>query len=154
MAVAQWRKTKISYPSRAHGFILFVVGSMFVVLNLHVLWFLFYLSSFYVMRPMMHVSLDWRYELSFKFCLRRVWRYQRGNQNPNIEEVQTTQWPREKVQKDKHEIPLIVFFFVCMCNLVISCSLYLKKIAYGIMLYSQHPIWLMKWYTPDKFKTI
>ena len=44
-----------------------------------------------------------RYELSFKFCLRRVWRYQRGNQNPNIEEVQTTQWPREKVQKDKQQ---------------------------------------------------
>jgi hypothetical protein len=31
---------------------------------------------------------------------RRVWRYQRGNQNPYIEE-QTTQWPNEKVQKDK-----------------------------------------------------
>ena len=31
--------------------------------------------------------------------LRRVWRYQRGNQNPYIEE-QTTQWPKEKVQKD------------------------------------------------------
>ena len=27
-------------------------------------------------------------------------RYQRGNQNQNIEE-QTTQWPKEKVQKDK-----------------------------------------------------
>ena len=32
--------------------------------------------------------------------LRRVWRYQRGNQNPYIEE-QTTQWRKEKVQKDK-----------------------------------------------------
>ena len=32
---------------------------------------------------------------------RRVWRYQRGNQNPYIEEEQTTQWPKEKVQKDK-----------------------------------------------------
>ena len=62
---------------------------------------LFYLSSFYVMRPMMHASLDWRYGLSFKFSLRRVWRYQRGNQNSYIEEEQTTQWPREKVQKDK-----------------------------------------------------
>ena len=27
-------------------------------------------------------------------------RYQRGKQNPYIEE-QTTQWPKEKVQKDK-----------------------------------------------------
>ena len=34
-------------------------------------------------------------------CLRRVWRYQRGNQNPYIEEEQTTQLPKEKVQRDK-----------------------------------------------------
>ena len=33
---------------------------------------------------------------------RRVWRYQSGNQNPYIEEEQTTQWPKEKVQKDKN----------------------------------------------------
>jgi hypothetical protein len=33
---------------------------------------------------------------------RRVWGYQRGNQNPYIEEEQTTQWPKEKKgQKDK-----------------------------------------------------
>ena len=32
---------------------------------------------------------------------RRVWRYQRGNQNPYIEEKETTQWQKEKVQKDK-----------------------------------------------------
>jgi hypothetical protein len=29
---------------------------------------------------------------------RRVCRYQRGNQNPYIEEEQTTQWPKEKGQ--------------------------------------------------------
>jgi hypothetical protein len=33
--------------------------------------------------------------------VRRVWRYQRANQNPYIEEEQTTQWPKEKIQKDK-----------------------------------------------------
>jgi len=32
---------------------------------------------------------------------RRVWRYQRGNQNPYIEEEHTTQWPKEKAEKDK-----------------------------------------------------
>jgi len=32
---------------------------------------------------------------------RRVWRYQRGNQNPYVKEEQTTQWAKEKVQKDK-----------------------------------------------------
>ena len=33
--------------------------------------------------------------------LKRVWKYQKGNQNPYIEEEQTIQWPKEKVQKDK-----------------------------------------------------
>jgi hypothetical protein len=46
------------------------------------------------------------YTINAIFCLileskRRVWRYQRGNQNLYIEEEQTTQWPKEKVQKDK-----------------------------------------------------
>jgi len=31
--------------------------------------------------------------------VKRVWRYQRGNQKPYIEEGQTTQWPKEKWQK-------------------------------------------------------
>ena len=34
---------------------------------------------------------------------RSVWRYQRGNQNPYIEEEQTKHWPKEKEQKDKQE---------------------------------------------------
>ena len=38
---------------------------------------------------------------SMKRKLRRVWRYQKGNQNPYSEEEQTTQWPKEKGQKDK-----------------------------------------------------
>ena len=33
--------------------------------------------------------------------IRIVLRYQRDNHNPYIEEEQTTQWPKEKVQKDK-----------------------------------------------------
>jgi hypothetical protein len=33
--------------------------------------------------------------------IRRVWRYQRGNQNPYIEDEQITQWSKEKVQKEK-----------------------------------------------------
>ena len=39
--------------------------------------------------------------LYFFFKLRRVWRYQWGNQNPYTEDEQLTQWPKEKVQKDK-----------------------------------------------------
>jgi hypothetical protein len=34
------------------------------------------------------------------YSVGRVWRYQRGNQKPYIEEEQTTQWPKEKAQKD------------------------------------------------------
>ena len=43
-----------------------------------------------------------RYDIA-ELCslVRRVWRYQRGNQNPYIEEEQTKHWPKEKVQKDK-----------------------------------------------------
>jgi hypothetical protein len=32
---------------------------------------------------------------------RRIWWYQSGNQNPYIEEEQTTQWPKERGQKNK-----------------------------------------------------
>jgi hypothetical protein len=38
--------------------------------------------------------------LGFFLHTRRVWRYQRGNQNTYIEEEQTTQWRKEKGQKD------------------------------------------------------
>ena len=38
---------------------------------------------------------------SSMFPIRRAKRYQRGNQNPYIEEKQTTQWPKENKQKDK-----------------------------------------------------
>jgi hypothetical protein len=52
----------------------------------------FFLSSW--TGELFHISVQSRY-------LRRVWRYQRDNQHPYIEEEQTTQWPKEKVQKDK-----------------------------------------------------
>ena len=34
-------------------------------------------------------------------CILDIWRYQRVNQNPYIEEEQTTQWTKKKVQGDK-----------------------------------------------------
>jgi hypothetical protein len=43
---------------------------------------------------LMKIKLFW-----MKWCL--FYFYQRGNQNPYIEEEQTTQWQKEKVQKDK-----------------------------------------------------
>ena len=36
----------------------------------------------------------------FDIVDKKVWRYQKGNRNQSIEE-QTTQWPKENVQKDK-----------------------------------------------------
>ena len=39
--------------------------------------------------------------IMISLLIRRVWWYQRGNQSPYIEEEKTTQWPKEKVQKDK-----------------------------------------------------
>jgi predicted YcjX-like family ATPase len=35
------------------------------------------------------------YEVFLLPFIWRVWRYQRGNQNPYIEEEQTTQWPKD-----------------------------------------------------------
>ena len=46
----------------------------------------------------------WRYQRGNQNplrLLRRVWRYQRSYQNPYIEEEQTTQWLKEKAQRDK-----------------------------------------------------
>ena len=40
--------------------------------------------------------------ICLSWIFQRVWRYQRGNQNPSIE-GQTTQWPKEKGQKDKQQ---------------------------------------------------
>jgi hypothetical protein len=61
----------------------------------------FYVLSFFVLCTLfcqfLRIVHFW---LPLRYSLRRVWRYQRGNQNPYIEE-QTTQWPKEKVQKDK-----------------------------------------------------
>jgi hypothetical protein len=35
--------------------------------------------------------------------IRKVWRYQRGNQNPYIEEEQTTQWPKKKYKRTNND---------------------------------------------------
>jgi hypothetical protein len=35
---------------------------------------------------------------------RRVWRYQRGNQNRYIEEERTTQWPKKKYKRTKNDL--------------------------------------------------
>ena len=37
-------------------------------------------------------------------CIRRAWRYQRGNQNPYIEEEQTTQWPKQMYKRKNNNL--------------------------------------------------
>ena len=38
---------------------------------------------------------------SISKLIRRVWGYQRGSQKPYVEEEQTTQWTKEKRERDK-----------------------------------------------------
>ena len=55
-------------------------------------------------------------------------RYQRGNQNPYIEEEQTTQWPKEKVQTDRFQISIlkkdeaIIFSVIFFDNQIHVCT--------------------------------
>ena len=53
-----------------------------------------------------------------KYSEGRVWRYQRGTQNPYIEAEQTAQWLKEKVQKDKQRSTkqLVSYPFVFLNN--------------------------------------
>jgi hypothetical protein len=63
----------------------------------------------YQLRHIIHMQVMLESTIYFnnekQFCRKtlvwRVWRYQRGNENPYIEEEQTTQWQKEKVPKDK-----------------------------------------------------
>jgi len=44
----------------------------------------------------------------FLTILRRVWRYQRCNQNTYIEEEQTTQWPKEQEMCASQNTPVYI----------------------------------------------
>ena len=59
-----------------------------------------------------NVKYNCRWILIVCYVHRRVWRYQRYNQNPYIEEEQTTQWPNEKVQMDKQRSTKHSIFFI------------------------------------------
>jgi len=81
----------------------FVLSMIYTILLFRVPWF----QNGIVARYIYHI----RYIYFIKTFARRVWRYQRGNQNPYIEKGQTTQWSKETgqttqwsketVQKDK-----------------------------------------------------
>jgi hypothetical protein len=78
------------------------------------------------------------------FCIRRVWRYERGNQNPYIEEEQTTQWPQEKIQKDSGiHVPLFRFFCVVSCKSLFVLFLLVIIVVCPTLIYS---FWLPLWF--------
>jgi hypothetical protein len=60
--------------------------------------------------------------------VRRVWRYQRRKQNLYIEEEQTTQWSKEKVQKDAQVNILFIYlyFFEPKTKQIWHCHFILK----------------------------
>jgi len=53
-----------------------------------------------------HYDAMWLFTLLIlvELMTRRVWRYQRGDRNPYIEEEQTTQWPKDKNTKGQTTI--------------------------------------------------
>ena len=104
------------------------------------------------------VLSDWIQKSTNTDCyfIRRVWIYQRGNQNSHIEE-QTTQWPNEKLQKDKQrstkhtqepkrKVRLVLFLFCIhdVINIVLSrlwtaryrCACHLLNTLYNV----SHPL--------------
>ena len=85
-----------AYPLREHlgSSPFFVEFLMLIFLVFYGVFFVLFVFVLCLVYPMLQLSLNYIF-------LRRVWRYQRGNQNTYIEEEQTTQWPKEKVQKDK-----------------------------------------------------
>ncbi len=61
-------------------------------------WLPFWYLQLFLSQPLFQV----RNLFSYYMYIWGVWRYQRGNdQNPYIEKEQTTQWPKDKGQKDK-----------------------------------------------------
>ena len=70
------------------------------LLTPRVLFHLYHGENKFIFNEMMIRSVFDEYEFPLR-GIRRVWRCQRGNQNLYIEEEQTTQWPKEKAQKDK-----------------------------------------------------
>jgi hypothetical protein len=61
------------------------------------------------------------------FIARRVWRYQRGNRNPYIEE-KTTQWPQEKAQRTNNDLQnLTLMIWNVRCSfLLMGCWSYFE----------------------------
>jgi hypothetical protein len=70
-----------------------------------------YVTSILVFNQIVFVFLlllKWN-EYVIKFSINQanyenIWRYQSANLNPYIEEVQTTQWPKESLQRTNNDL--------------------------------------------------
>jgi hypothetical protein len=79
-------------------------SSMRIVIYIIVMWIPFNKTSVRIIKSII-VLWTLFHETSVGMVMsRRVWRYQRGNQNPYIEEEQTIQWPKGKVQKINYDL--------------------------------------------------
>jgi hypothetical protein len=79
-------------------------SSMRIVIYIIVMWIPFNKTSVRIIKSII-VLWTLIHETSVGMVMsRRVWRYQRGNQNPYIEEEQTIQWPKGKVQKINYDL--------------------------------------------------
>ena len=66
------------------------------------LWLWHCLAFFFKLcKPCIYRVFKMTWILMVCILLSLIQRYQRGNQNPYIDQEQTTQWPKDKVQKDK-----------------------------------------------------
>jgi hypothetical protein len=86
----------LSRPPVFSGGVIVFCRSMFVFLSVF-LWSL-YVCTFFDQRDLITPLVS--STLSYK--PRRAWRYQSGNQNPYIEEEQTTQWPKSNTNHTKN----------------------------------------------------
>jgi len=75
-----------------------------------------------------------------KSLTRRVWRYQRGNQNLYIEEEQTKQWSKEKLQTDKEfHKKLQKYVYLKRHNLLIQTWTVLIYLQWKVIYGENHP---------------
>ena len=89
--------------------------------------------------------------LPLRYSLRRVWRYQRGNQNPYVEGEQTTQWPTytkgqttiNKIYiKTKDRVTRTSLSFIFFSSNINDCSQdwYIYVFVLSQKLCSYHPV--------------
>ena len=79
-------------------------SSVRIVIYIIVMWIPFNKTSVRIVKSIIVLWTRFHETSVGMVMSRRVWRYQRGNQNPYIKEDQTIQWPKGKVQKTNYDL--------------------------------------------------